>query len=141
MLFVPPNLYFSESDFQFEAVRSQGPGGQHVNKVSSAVRLSFDFENSEILNGTQKKKIRQKLKNRINQDGILSLVCQTHRSQNRNKKEALERLAQLLTEALKKQKRRIPTKIPKSLNEKRLQKKKQQGQKKQNRSNKGSADY
>ena len=141
MLEITPRLKIPLNEIHFEAIRSSGPGGQHVNKVSSCVRLLFAVEASNALNPFQKKRIQQQLGNRINQEGQLYLVCQAHRSQGMNRKAALERLQKLLKTALHKPKYRVPTKISRSKIEKRLKSKKETGKKKKNRQSNRQIDY
>ena len=120
-------------ELQFKAVRSSGPGGQHVNKTSSAVQVSLDVVNSEILSESQKKRISEKLKNRISTDGILTLSCSESRSQHRNKAIGIERLITLIIKSLRVSKARKKTKPSRSSVEKRITSKKNNALKKANR--------
>ena len=119
---------------EFTFSRSGGPGGQNVNKLNTRVQVSLDIANCPVLTDTQKRQITRKLKNRIDKEGCLHIVCQDYRSQHANRNAAQERLVELLADALKRKKRRKPTKPPKSAVEKRLREKKQQSRKKQLRS-------
>lgn len=121
-------------EFNFKAIRSSGAGGQHVNKVSSKIELSFNLEASLVLNENQKQVIKLKLSNRINKDGLLILQCGESRSQHRNKNIAIIRIIQVLKSALYIQKRRIPTKTPKAVVFKRLKNKRVNKERKANRS-------
>ncbi len=94
----------------FKAVRSRGPGGQNVNKVSSAAQLSWDFEHSVLLNGEQKARVRVKLINMINGEGILMLRSDEYRDLERNKARCLEKLAAHVAAALHVPKKRRATK-------------------------------
>lgn len=114
----------------FKASRSSGKGGQHVNKVSSRIELLFDVTRSSLLNHEEKRRVRKTLKNKISKEGILRIICQTSRSQLKNKKLATERFEQLITQALQVQKVRIPVKPTKGMIESRLQKKQRQSEKK-----------
>lgn len=96
------------AEIEFSAVRASGPGGQHVNKTSSAIQLRFDIEASSLLEG-QKQRILAFRDSRISDSGVIVIKAQNHRSQERNKSEALERLASLLATAIKTKKRRKPT--------------------------------
>lgn len=123
-----PSLLHPE--LRFKAVRSSGKGGQHVNKVSTSVELYFNVRHSQLLNDEQKQLILSKLKNRISSEGELSVVSQTERSQLANKKKAIQRLDELISKALQKKKKRIPTKISEAKKQKRLEEKKRTGEKK-----------
>ncbi len=133
-LFINPKLSIPESLLTYTFSRSSGPGGQNVNKLNTRVTVSLDVADCPVLTETQKRKIRQKLKHRMDNQGILQVSCQEYRSQYANRNAAKQRLAELLAEALKPVKKRKPTKKPKSAVEKRLREKKQQGEKKQRRS-------
>lgn len=109
------------------AIRSQGPGGQNVNKVASAVHLRFDVMASS-LSDAQKQKIMAISDRRLTGDGVLIIKSQSARTQPRNKQQALERLAEILTKALNPVKRRRPTKPSKGAIRRRLQKKTQRSQ-------------
>ncbi len=98
------------TELQFKAIRSSGAGGQHVNKVSSKIELSFDILNSQYLSVHEKETLQNKLANRINKEGVLLLFCDKSRSQHKNKELAIKRFIDLLTIALKKQKIRRATK-------------------------------
>lgn len=120
-------------ELSFKTSRSGGSGGQHVNKTSTKVELNFDVDQSALLSDKQKRRIHKKLANRINNEGILRVVVEEERSQRKNKKIAVERFYELITNALKKKKKRIPTKVPDAVKEKRLEEKKKQSGKKQMR--------
>jgi len=117
----------------FKAVRSSGSGGQHVNKTSSKVELAFNLEESSVLTETQKSRLKNKLKNRLNREGVLVLQCSESRSQHKNKSLVIARFLNLISNHLKVPKRRKPTKIPKSAIRKRLKNKRSQSEKKINR--------
>jgi len=121
----------------FKAVRSSGSGGQHVNKVSSKIELSFDILNSKGISEYEKKLLQRKLK--LSKEGFLLLQCSESRSQHKNKNLVIKRFLSLLKKNLIVPKRRIPTKTPKSVIRKRLKNKKHQADKKNNRQ-KPSAD-
>lgn len=113
-----------ESELEFAASRSGGPGGQNVNKVNTKVELRFNIEKSEFLNELQKQKITRYCKNKINSEGELIITSQSERSQLKNKEEAIDRFHTLIAMALKPVKQRKPTKPTKTSIEKRLTKKK-----------------
>lgn len=126
-----PNIKVIKEEFNFTAARSSGPGGQNVNKVNSKIILKWDVNNSIHLSEEQKVLIFQKLRNRITKDGILVLQEQDARSQLMNKEEAVNKLNDLLQKAFKPKKKRKPTKPTKSSVQKRVNKKKIRGEKKQ----------
>jgi len=120
-------------ELQFKAVRSSGPGGQHVNKTASKVEVYFNLFDSEGLTEGEKKLLKARLATRINSEGILSLQNSETRSQHRNKKMSIEQLIALLQENLKVAKPRRKTKPTRGAVEKRLQSKKKRALKKTNR--------
>ncbi|WP_420320816.1 alternative ribosome rescue aminoacyl-tRNA hydrolase ArfB [Flagellimonas sp.] len=117
-------------ELQFKAVRSSGAGGQHVNKVASKVELSFALELSTGLSNIEKQRLRLKLGNRINKEGIFILQCDEARSQHKNKQLVIKRFFVLLKKALEVAKKRKATKPSKSSIEKRLKSKKKAAEKK-----------
>jgi ribosome-associated protein len=99
-------------EFVFSASRSSGPGGQHVNKVSTRVELRFDLLQSALLTAGEKEIILTKIAGKVNKKGILILVSQTDRSQSRNKERTIEKFYSLIARTLKprkKRKRTLPT--------------------------------
>lgn len=120
-------------EFNFKGIRSSGAGGQHVNKVSSKIELTFNIEASLALNEEQKRAIQHKFANRITKEGLLILQCGESRSQHRNKNIAIVRMIQVLKSALYIQKKRIPTKTPKAVIFKRLKIKRVNKERKTNR--------
>lgn len=124
------------NEVKFKFSRSSGPGGQHVNKVSTQVELYFDLEKSVILSTEQKLVISEKLKTRISNNGILALKCDDTRSQLKNKEIVLSRFIELVEEALKPVKKRRPIRRSKASVEKRLKEKKIQSDKKKYRKSK-----
>jgi ribosome-associated protein len=101
-------------ELQFKAIRSSGAGGQHVNKVSSKIELTFDVTNSQHLSLNQKETLQDKLSNRINKEGVLVLFCDENRSQHKNKELAIKRFIEIISAALKRQKIRRITKPSRS---------------------------
>ena len=124
-----------ESELEFSTSRSGGKGGQHVNKTESKVQAFFNIDASNGLQEHEKQKIYSRLKSKISQEGVLQVQDQSTRSQIKNKEKAIQRLRKELEQALKKQKKRIPTKKSKKAKEKRLKNKKIQSEKKKWRSN------
>ncbi|HBI00811.1 MAG TPA: alternative ribosome rescue aminoacyl-tRNA hydrolase ArfB [Flavobacterium sp.] len=121
------------TELSFKAVRSSGAGGQNVNKISSKVVLSFDLLNSQSLSEEEKILISEKLKTKLTSDGILILNCDEDRSQLKNKEIVTKRFLKLIQNALVIPKKRKPTKIPRSVIEKRIKEKRTTSETKQNR--------
>lgn len=121
------------SELLFKAVRSSGAGGQHVNKVSSKVELSFNVPNSSGLRSIEKERILNKLPNRLNKENVLLIQCDESRSQHKNKELVIKRFLILIENALKVPKIRRKTKPKRSAIEKRLKSKKRDALKKVNR--------
>ena len=132
-ILVGKNVRIPIADLEFTTSRSGGPGGQHVNKVSSRVTLHFDVTSSSHLSAQQKRRILACLRTRTNKEGTLQLHSQKYRSQAANRNDLLERFRELIDAALTPKRPRVPTKISKSVKEKRLQEKKRHAQLKRTR--------
>lgn len=117
-------------ELQFKAVRSSGAGGQHVNKVSSKVALTFDVNSSQALSEEEKERIIFKLENRLTKENFLLLQSDESRSQHKNKEIVIDRFLKIMEEALKIPKNRKKTKPSKSAMESRLKSKLRTAQKK-----------
>ena len=120
-------------EISFKAIRSSGPGGQHVNKTSSKAVISFTITTSEIFTPSEKQRLLEKLKTRISQDGTLTVTCSESRSQHRNKALAIARLFSLLEKSLRVAKSRKKSRPSRNAIEKRLVSKKKHALKKANR--------
>ena len=121
------------SELSYKAVRSSGAGGQNVNKVSSKVVLTFDFSKTEAFSEEELALLQLKLANRISSENLLILNCDEDRSQRKNKEIVTKRFLELIEKSLIVPKKRKPTRIPRSVIEKRIKAKKATGQIQQNR--------
>jgi ribosome-associated protein len=134
---VSQSLSIPESEISFRFSRSGGPGGQNVNKVSSRVLLEFDILNSPSLSDAQRRRLLHRLESRLDSDGVLRIQVDDSRSQWQNRQIALKRFAEMLSDALKVQKRRIPTRRSAAANSRRLEAKKRRGDIKRGRRTNG----
>ena len=119
-LIVSPGLVLPDADFIFSAIRSPGPGGQNVNKVATAVQMRFDLHNTQALDAAVKQRIRARAGHRLNEDGTLLIVARAHRSQERNRAEAMERLRELILASLEPPRPRKATRPTRAAKERRL---------------------
>ena len=138
MLEITSTVHLPESELEFSASRSSGPGGQHVNKTSTKVDVVLDIDGSPYFTTAQKELIRRRLGSRISGDGRLRVSAAEHRSQTMNRRAAVERLTGLLHMALIRQKPRKPTKTPARAHDKRLTAKKMRAEVKRRR---GKVDW
>ncbi len=133
MVRVIDTLSIPPEELWFTTDPSQGPGGQHVNKASTRVTVHFDVAGSPSLTEAQKRRIMGRLRSRMTQGGVLRVAVQDTRSQRRNKELAVQRLAELLREALRVPKRRRPTRPTRASKERRLKSKQRRGAVKRSR--------
>jgi ribosome-associated protein len=134
MIEVTPRLAIPDDELSFTASRSSGPGGQHVNKVSSRVTLRFNVALSPSLSDEQKRRLLHRLATRISKDGILRVGSQKYRSQMANRQAAIERFVTLLRQALAPVPRRHKTTVSPAAKQRRLAEKKRRARLKQQRS-------
>jgi ribosome-associated protein len=119
-LIISATVFIPDTDLSFSAIRSPGPGGQNVNKVATAVQMRFDLANSQALDAAVKQRIRARAGHRLNEDGTLLFVARAHRSQERNRADAMERLRQLILESLQPPRPRKATRPTRASKERRL---------------------
>jgi ribosome-associated protein len=120
MIQATPSIAIDESEIEESFVRASGPGGQHVNKVSSAVQIRFDVRRSRSLPNDVAIRLMKLAGSRLTQDGVIVIVAQAHRSQKRNREEAVERLVELIRQAAVRPEIRRATKPTKASKERRL---------------------
>ncbi len=126
MIFISNTISLDDDEVDMSAIRSQGAGGQNVNKVSSAIHLRFDISASS-LSDFQKQLLLESKDSRITKEGVLIIKAQQFRTQEKNKIDAFERLQQFIVEATYISKTRRPTKPSKSAKRKRTDQKTQRG--------------
>jgi len=130
MIRINSSLSIPNNEISFRFSGASKPGGQHVNRSNTRATLLFDVESSDSLSHAQKKRLAEKLGDRINKEGIMQVSSQDYRSQRRNRIEAMKKFAGMLRRALERSPRRIPTRRTRGSNEKRLERKKRRGRKK-----------
>ena len=121
MIEITDALSIDENEIQLEFVQGSGPGGQNVNKVATAVQLRFDAAHSPSLPPDVRKRLVRLSRNRITQEGILVIHARRFRTQEQNRRDALDRLCELIRQAAKKPKRRIKTKPSRAAKRRRLE--------------------
>ena len=140
MIEIKEGIFISKNELVFRFSRSGGPGGQNVNKVNTRVTLFFDVANATSFSDVQKKRILSRLATRADKNGVIRVVSQKYRTQKANRRVAVERLVELLKEALKKKTVRKETKVPQWVRRRRLEEKKRRSMLKQQRAKKKLAE-
>jgi len=130
MIKINDQLSISEKEIQFDAIRASGPGGQHVNKSSTAIQLKFDLNTSSLTNDILTR-LRVIAGSHLSTNDVIIIKAQNHRSQKMNKTDALDRLLRMIVQAAIKPKIRRQTRVPIKEKEKRMRNKRHQSQKKE----------
>ncbi len=142
MIEITDDTFINADELVFKASRSSGPGGQNINKVNTRVTLFFDVANCGSLSDWQKQRILARLATRSDKNGVLRVASQKFRTQRANRNAAVERLQQLLTDALKTRPIRKKSKVTYAAKKRRLEEKKRRSQLKRQRSTKNlSGDF
>ncbi len=127
MITVTPHISIDEREIEESFVRASGPGGQNVNKLSTAVQLRFDVRHSPSLAGDVRERLTRLAGSKMTNDGVLVIIAQRHRTQARNREDALDRLIELIRQAAVRPVKRRPTKPTKASRERRIEGKKRRG--------------
>ncbi|MGH8228123.1 MAG: alternative ribosome rescue aminoacyl-tRNA hydrolase ArfB [Steroidobacteraceae bacterium] len=127
---VSPSVVIPECDLSLAFVRASGPGGQNVNKIASAVQLRFDLGGTGALAESVKARLRALAGRRLTDEDAILIVARNHRTQERNRAEAIERLTELVRRALVEPRRRKPTRPTRAARIRRLEGKTHRGQRK-----------
>ncbi|MGA2189502.1 MAG: alternative ribosome rescue aminoacyl-tRNA hydrolase ArfB [Steroidobacteraceae bacterium] len=132
-LIITPGLAIPDEEFEWKFIRSSGPGGQNVNKVASAVQLRFLLPNNTSLPVAARNRLRRLAGQKLIDDGSILISARSERSQEQNRRDALERLAELIRAALIEPKIRKKTRPTRASKERRIDSKKRRGTTKQGR--------
>jgi len=136
MIEIMDKIGICEDKLVFKFSRSGGPGGQNVNKVSTRVTVLFDVAKCESFSESQKRRILKRLRTRANRDGVVRVASQRYRTQKANSRAAVERLGELLSEALRTRPIRKKTAVPQYARRRRLEEKKRRSMLKRQRAEK-----
>lgn len=139
MIRINHGIQLPEREVELRFVRAQGPGGQHVNKASTAVQLRFDVTASSLPSAV-KNRLLALDDQRLTQDGVVVIKAQQWRSQEQNRQEALDRLVAMIRDSLRTRTPRRPTRVPKAAKRRRLDSKVQRGKLKRLRARPGTEE-
>ena len=128
MIKITSNVQLDEREVQYDLIRASGPGGQNVNKVSSAIQLRFDIHNSPSLNAGVKERLIKLTGKRVTKEGVLVIEAKRYRTQDQNRADALRRLVTWIQKALNPPKKRKATRPSVSAKARRLGEKKRRSQ-------------
>ena len=140
MIQITDSIALNESEIHLEFIRASGPGGQNVNKVSSAVQLRFDAAGSSAINDATYKQLKKIAGHRMTTEGVVIIKAGRFRSQEQNRKDALNRLVLLIRSAMQKPKLRQPTKPSVASRQHRLAAKRHRGEIKRQRKKMGHSE-
>jgi ribosome-associated protein len=127
MIFVTADIVIDEAEISMDFVRSSGPGGQNVNKVSTAVQLRFDVRNTPSLPAEIRERLIRQAGRRVTTEGVLIIQAARFRTQERNRQDAVDRLIELVRRAAEKPKHRVKTRPTLASKERQLTQKRRRG--------------
>ena len=140
MIQITPTLHIEPGELKFSFIRAGGPGGQNVNKVATAAQLRFDVRHSPSLPTAVKSRLEKLAGSRLTLDGVIVITASAYRTQEANRKDAIDRLVALVAKAAEKPTFRVPTRPSLGVKKRRLESKSKRGQVKRLRSGKPDMD-